>query len=754
MKYKPKPIDTSNVKLSKKLHELIELLSKNTHDNWAQKRIEEGWCYGPQRDDILKEHPCLVEYHKLSDSEKEYDRKSVTETLKTIQAKGYDIIQLGHQMSSDNALSENSYSEEITRINSIIRNPSKNNVYNLWLSRNPELWNSNPTLYLHLGERFLNLGEPLMAYDVLLEGMNYSHNDLRMKQLLSLSLARSGATEQANTILQQIYKAGNRDQETVGLFARTFKDLWLHTTDPVLKRDYLKKAFKNYNMAYRLTGGYWTGINAATSALLLGKKDKAVGIASKVQKYCISEKKQLKESDNDYYWLLATLGESALICENWSEAQEWYAQAAEQGRGRYGDLISTRKNAMLIIEYLDTYCGWIEEYFQIPKVAVFSGHMIDRQERVVPRFPLQLEHTVYNAIVKRLKELNVGFGYASASCGSDILFLEAILEVGGEANIVLPYNKEQFAKDCVDIIPGSDWQERYEQLFDRAAQVLTASNFKMDEESVYYHYANLLQLGLAKNRAKQFETDLVPMAVWDGKPGDRYGGTATNVEYWRKYCNSVEVIDLSKAMKSECIDSRCIPGDPIIRLQEYKSEQPQEFSQKITSILFADTVRFSKLNEKEVACYVKYFLGAISDLISHSSHVPEMKNTWGDALYLVFSNILNAGLFALDLCDLIESTNWTKKGLPESINLRIALHSGPVLSCVDPVIGAPTFTGTHVSHAARIEPVTPPGQVYASQAFAALASAENITEFTCEYVGQTPMAKKYGIFPTYRIRRY
>jgi hypothetical protein len=58
--------------------------------------------------------------------------------------------------------------------------------------------------------------------------------------------------------------------------------------------------------------------------------------------------------------------------------------------------------------------------------------------------------------------------------------------------------------------------------------------------------------------------------------------------------------------------------------------------------------------------------------------------------------------------------------------------------------------------AARIEPISPPGHVYASQAFAALAEAEaspkSRAPFACEYVGQVPLAKGYGTFPMYHLR--
>lgn len=92
MTYEPKPIDTSGVVLSRDLAELTEMLAKNAHEIWAKQRIGDGWQYGPQRDDAKKHHPCLVPYHDLTESEKEYDRKMAIETLKLIQAIGYKIV--------------------------------------------------------------------------------------------------------------------------------------------------------------------------------------------------------------------------------------------------------------------------------------------------------------------------------------------------------------------------------------------------------------------------------------------------------------------------------------------------------------------------------------------------------------------------------------------------------------------------------------------------------------------------------------
>ena len=92
MAYQPKPIDTTSVQLPDSIRDLTERLAENAHDQWALQRMSEGWGYGPARDDAKKEHPCLVPYDELPESEKEYDRTAALETLKAILALGYDIV--------------------------------------------------------------------------------------------------------------------------------------------------------------------------------------------------------------------------------------------------------------------------------------------------------------------------------------------------------------------------------------------------------------------------------------------------------------------------------------------------------------------------------------------------------------------------------------------------------------------------------------------------------------------------------------
>lgn len=90
-KYTPRPIDTSDVELSEELRQLTEELARNVHDIWALGRLNDGWTYSPERNDVLKQHPCLVDYDDLPDSEKAYDRNTAMETLKTILKLGWGI---------------------------------------------------------------------------------------------------------------------------------------------------------------------------------------------------------------------------------------------------------------------------------------------------------------------------------------------------------------------------------------------------------------------------------------------------------------------------------------------------------------------------------------------------------------------------------------------------------------------------------------------------------------------------------------
>ncbi len=419
MTYQPQPIDTSEVVIDTEHLKLTELLAKNTHDIWAQQRLADGWQYGPQRDDSLKQHPGLIPYEDLPDSEKEYDRLTALGVIKT-------LLALGYRLEGQRAIPNQPDPDEEAKVVTLLKDLKKSGEINISSLLNIhretiKIKPHTPIIYQVLGEAILQLGEPLMAYDVLKEGLKQWPDDVRLRQLIALALARSGATHKANHILTQLVAQGHEETETLSLHARTYKDLWLESNNPLEQKHYLELAAKRYQQAYQKNRNIYPGINAATMTAIAGEQETAQAIAHSVQEQCLQQLPSLEKITTQDYWTLATLGEANLILQQWSQATDWYQQAVKVGHRRYGNLSSTRRNAKILLESLEGNSDRLASWFKLPCLAVFSGHMIDLPDRPQPRFPAHLETQVYQAIRARLSQLDVSFGYASAACGSDIL---------------------------------------------------------------------------------------------------------------------------------------------------------------------------------------------------------------------------------------------------------------------------------------------------------------------------------------------
>jgi class 3 adenylate cyclase len=498
-----------------------------------------------------------------------------------------------------------------------------------------------------------------------------------------------------------------------------------------------------------LDDAIYTGINAAATALFMGKAQLARTIARKVRAICQTRLRKRRD-----YWAEATLGEAAVISGSFAEAEEWYSRAAQLGRGQYSDLSATRHQARLLMDHLGEDRYHFDHCFSIPKVIVFAGHMIDQPGRPQPRFPAALEQKVRQEIAVRLRRHGEKIGYSGAACGSDILFLEEMLEQKGEANITLPFPPKEFQAASVDIIPRATWGQRFHRVLKQATRVIVASEHRVSGSLVAYEYANLIQEGLARLHARMLDTDVIPLVVWDHRPCDGPQGTASIVEHWRSHGLKPEVVDIASLLtESIVIRPSSRAGRPTSAKTPYLADTAPGFPQEILAMLFADVVGYSKLTEEQIPRFARYFMGEVARLIAASPRTPVMKNTWGDALYLVFTRVGDAGTFALDLCDKVCGTDWAQKGLPKGLSLRIGLHAGPAFTCDDPVLEHRNCIGSHVNWAARIEPITPPGQVYASEPFAALAAAEGVRDFACDNVGRTPLAKGFRASPTYHLRR-
>lgn len=615
-----------------------------------------------------------------------------------------------------------------------------------------------------LAEVALNHGESFLALDIAEEAtrllqIRRDRTSTPVQRALSrlghsraLALARTGSVVAAQQLLTKLYDSDRKDPRIRTALARTFKDLALSDPESDFGRDNLRKAHELYLDAFLDSPeDPFPGINAATTALWNGHADRATALAHEVRDLCL----KILEESGASYWNLATLGESYLLVGNTEVACDYYGRAREliDSSREWANLSSTRRQARLICAALRIDKAGIDAVLRFPTFIVFSGHMVDGTGRTRPRFPEERVEEVRAAIRQRIVALNAGFALCSAAAGSDLIFIEEMLEIGGETHVVLPWQKEDFMRSSIDPVQSDYWREKFESLLNRASSVTYLSQQTEPRGSLGYEYCNRCMYGMALQRARELGAELQPLAVWDGRrSGEGPGGTHSFVDFWLRRgaaagARRLEIVSLPRIERDTPIpEEEILP----ISFQEIRVTQGQ---QTVKSLLFADVVGYSKITEPQTECFANEFLGAVSGLISGDCR-PVLATTWGDAIYMVFDESVDAGIFALRLRKLINSRPWGDK-LPGTLSIRIALHTGPVLLCVDPIVRQMTFTGSHVSHVARIEPVVTAGDIWASEAFvsyATLAGLERPLGFAFDYLGQIDFSKNYGRYPLFRLR--
>lgn len=142
------------------------------------------------------------------------------ETVKAVMALGYTT----GKPSEAKATGLDEKKEFLRVLLSLLKSPMKVDAAELlriWQTRDDEAWSQEPEIYQTLDRRFLEAGEPLMAHDVAREGRASFPGDQALAQVAALTLARSGATLEANAILEGLRPSGHYDEETTGLLART-----------------------------------------------------------------------------------------------------------------------------------------------------------------------------------------------------------------------------------------------------------------------------------------------------------------------------------------------------------------------------------------------------------------------------------------------------------------------------------------------------------------------------------------------------
>ena len=606
--------------------------------------------------------------------------------------------------------------------------------------------------------KHLEQGAPWDACDAFREAIDLHPHDAELLYWGALAHARSGATHAARALLDRAEAASpdsNRLTDILSLRGRLWKDAYHRAPEGPGAMALAKRARDEYLANYEREHDPFPGINAATLSWVLSDRRQAQRLAKEVAD------RLAHQAAPRNFWDIATAGEAQLLLGQFDQARESYAAACRAAAGDAGSIATMRRQVNLLARALPE-AREIARVLPVPDVIAFAGHMVDVPGRPVPRFPPALAPAVRAALQEQLAALHQPIVYTSAACGADLLFIEAALERGAEVNVVLPFDRDDFLRTSV-AVGGDEWIARFELALTRATRVIMATEESYLGDDVLFEHAAMLLEGFTVLRASQLETNPAMLCVIDAAADGRVGGTHASFERWQRNIGTPRIIDLGELRAAANFhpigggaaqsqgprrESR-LPGADAPR-NDKPLARPQRM---LKTMVFADFAGSSRLHDATAPLFQESFWNVAAAQIEGSRVKPLLASTWGDALYVVFDAPHDAAEFALSFLERMGETDWTAVGLPESSHVRIALHSGPVFRGFDPIMGRDNYFGSSVTKCARIEPVTPPGMAYASEASAATLAATGQHEFALEYIGQLALAKGYGESRIYRLER-
>jgi class 3 adenylate cyclase len=435
------------------------------------------------------------------------------------------------------------------------------------------------------------------------------------------------------------------------------------------------------------------------------------------------------------------------------EALSSFSELKSMGGIGTADLAEARHEAQFLADALGHPREFFKTAFPPLKFVMFTGHpeSLPRESVDGLREALRVELTTMDA--------RVALGGASA--GMELLFADVLNQLGGTVHLILPWAREDFLKTRV--LPfepqggaGLLWKPLFDAMLQNTATIRELGHYSAKGAQAALDFAAEAAAGIALNMARALRLDIQPVIL-----GDTVSGAFEDLWAWRL---GVEPVRIGTQPHSAPV-ANAWPRMP-------NRCERDTLHQEVKSMLFADIEGYSKLNEETIPTYIEIFLGRLGELVATSKHAPCGVNTWGDALYAVFDFACDAGMFSLELLQMIEESGpeWLAKGLywesrsetgevvQHPLNVRIGLHTGPVAMHFDPVVRRIGYTGANVSRAARIEPVAKPGQAYASEEFAAMAElycgsyTGSEPGFLCQYAGSMALAKGYpGRYHVYRV---
>ena len=543
-------------------------------------------------------------------------------------------------------------------------------------------------------------GQIFAAHDRAMAALAAGATDDWLAQHAVLTLAQTGALGPALALFHRLGLDRRRDLELAGLGARLRKDVALASREPADAA----RAFAAAFALWRRSTDPWPGVNAAAMALLAGRKRLSRRLAARL----------LHLPDRGDYWSAATAAEAALLAGEEDRAARLLVEAAARGAEDLRARASTARQLHWEIALLGADPRLVA-LLAIPMTAHFCG-------RIPP--PGATATLPPAALAAALA--GVGFAFGSLAAGGDIVLAEALLAHGARVTALLPFPPAAF--EAASVAPaGAEWVARFRALLPRCdVEVLEPSPV----DDLDFALVSRRAMGRVRLHAASLAAEAVQIAVVDAEEARSPAGTGADIATWRAAGGQTRRL-----------------VSPWPRRPPAAGAAP---ARRALAVLFGDLRGFGALDDAALARFYAAPMGALATAIEAGA--PLYRNAWGDAVQLVLPDVAAACATAERLRRALPPVLLARCALPEGLVPRIALDFGALLAVFDAVQGVAKFAGRSMTRAARIEPVTPPGAIYATESFACELALARGAGHLAEYAGKVPTAKGFGTLPLYAVR--
>ncbi len=573
-------------------------------------------------------------------------------------------------------------------------------------------------------------GDYLNEYDLAQVALRINPEDEFFRYCAVLALSRCNAKQRALDAFYS-YKLHTSENEYVRtLEARILKDLaflGIDESGSTLQLDTQRclAAAVTYQKAFDQTGGHYAAINAATLFMLAGEMQLAHSLATSALAFA------LKDAGPPYF-SLATQAEAFLLLGRLDEARAAIAAAAAHNTQNILTRARTHHQLKLVCKYLHIEPEILDPL--LPETVIhYCGHAFYNHHPI----DAQAENELQRNIEKMISSNHCSIAYGSLMAGSDILFAESFVKLGCELNVWLPFGVENFCNVAVRPA-GEQWVDRFHACIRQANTVSFATESDFLEDESLFGYCSDVAMGMTIMRANSLGVSPMQLAVLNPNLAKSSRGTINIINKWSHLGHQ----------------TMHIPGpDMAPRPPTRKSGQDNpEHEREPHALLFSDVRGYSKLNDRGILWYYTELQPLLAKVLKEFKSDVQHVDTWGDAIFLVTRKASTAAKIAVAMNTVLAEIDQSGLEIDEPLMLRIGLHFGPVYKLYDHLAGCHTYSSHDVTKTARIEPVTPPGEIFGTEPFVAMLELEGEGWAHFEYAGTLSSAKDFGAFRMFHIR--